>query len=303
MFLFFSFSSSSSSSFVSSPPPLPSSLSPPPSFQRASGGSFVNEASLLSTSTFPISPPALVARAKECLRLGAGVEDPSILAQDFEFCAPFVGPIGKDEYVGALKSFDLLTAFPDMDQQYYNIHCDPFDHDRVWWSTRPTATHTGNLFGKEPTGNRLELPPQTNSFKFTEAGLIKEMTVGYVLDRRQGNTGGLGGAFGEFEGGGARLSASSEALCSPPRGALLSCTFLSSLRSSLLFSSLLFNYLLEIISAGGVETLGGSAIWLEIPPEGPLRAREAFRGLISFGLTLLLWLRSCCSFPSISLIV
>mmetsp|Transcript_42948 Transcript_42948/g.86833 ORF Transcript_42948/g.86833 Transcript_42948/m.86833 type:complete len:236 (-) Transcript_42948:237-944(-) len=169
------------------------------------GGRFLDEEAALAQSTFAIAPPALIELCKEALRKGAGVEDPSILAEDLEFCAPVVGPLGKEEYVKALKNFDLLAAFPDMDNRFHNIHVDPFELDRVWWSTRAVATHTGPLLGKPPSGVKLELPPQTNSFKFNTSGKIVEITVGYVLNRRSGNTGGLGGAFGYFYGVGQPL--------------------------------------------------------------------------------------------------
>ena len=67
---------------------------------------------------------------------------------------------------------------------------DPFEPNRVWWHTRATATNTGKFMRKEPTGKELLLPPQANSFVFNEEGKVKEITVGYVLDRRIGNTGG-----------------------------------------------------------------------------------------------------------------
>ena len=38
-----------------------------------------------------------------------------------------------------------------------------------------------------------------------EDGKIEEVTIGYVIDRRQGNTGGLGGAFAFFYGVGRPL--------------------------------------------------------------------------------------------------
>lgn len=47
--------------------------------------------------------------------------------------------------------------------------------------------------GKAATNKKLELPPQANSFIFNTEGKLKEITIGYVLDRRIGNTGGLGG--------------------------------------------------------------------------------------------------------------
>ena len=54
------------------------------------------------------------------------------------------------------------------------------------------------LFGKEPSGVRIEAPPQANSLRFNAQGKVKEYTIGYVIDRRIGNTGGLGGAFAFF---------------------------------------------------------------------------------------------------------
>lgn len=39
-------------------------------------------------------------------------------------------------------------------------------------------------------------PPQTSSLTFNEQGKVVGHTMGYVMDRRIGNTGGLGGAFG-----------------------------------------------------------------------------------------------------------
>ena len=167
---------------------------------KVPGGTFIDEADLLSKSTFAIKPDELIRLTKKVLLKGAGVDDPSVLADDFEFCAPVVGPLKKEEYLSALKSFDLMTAFPDLENSFYNVHVDPFEFNRVWWSTRATATHTGPLFNKPPTYKRLQLPPQTNSFTFNEEGLVTQITVGYVLDRRVGNTGGLGGAFAFFYG-------------------------------------------------------------------------------------------------------
>mmetsp|Transcript_133596 Transcript_133596/g.243587 ORF Transcript_133596/g.243587 Transcript_133596/m.243587 type:complete len:298 (+) Transcript_133596:66-959(+) len=169
---------------------------------KVPGGEFIDADEMLAQSTFKIKPDALIKRAKEVLLAGVGVDDESVLAEDFEFCAPVVGPLKKEEYLNALRNFDLLTAFPDMNSRFYNLHVDPFEHNRVWWFTRTLATHTGPLLGKPPTNKALELPPQANSFTFNEEGKVTQVTVGYVLDRRVGNTGGLGGAFAFFYGTG-----------------------------------------------------------------------------------------------------
>ena len=162
----------------------------------------VDEAAMLAASNFPIRPPALIARAKQVLDAGVGTKDGgACLADDFEFCAAVVGPIGRDAYINALGTFKLEEAFPDLNPQYYGFRVDPFEPHRVWFHSRSTATHTGPLLGKPPTGKELTLPPQLFHMDFNAQGLLREIGF-YVVDRRQGNTGGLGGAFGYFYGTG-----------------------------------------------------------------------------------------------------
>jgi hypothetical protein len=52
--------------------------------------------------------------------------------------------------------------------------------------------------------NELTLPPQLFHMDFNEDGLVKEFGF-YIVDRIQGNTGALGGAFGYFYGVGKPL--------------------------------------------------------------------------------------------------
>eukprot|EP00540_Astrosyne_radiata_P015913 CAMPEP_0116865500 /NCGR_PEP_ID=MMETSP0418-20121206/25470_1 /TAXON_ID=1158023 /ORGANISM="Astrosyne radiata, Strain 13vi08-1A" /LENGTH=55 /DNA_ID=CAMNT_0004500955 /DNA_START=57 /DNA_END=220 /DNA_ORIENTATION=+ len=44
-----------------------------------------------------------------------------------------------------------------------------------------------------------------NSLVFNEDGKVQELTIGYPMDRRLGNTGGLSGAFGFFHAVGIKL--------------------------------------------------------------------------------------------------
>jgi len=167
-----------------------------------------------AASTFPIKPDDLINRCKEVIIAQASIQDgsidESIYADDFRFCAPFVGGptnaqpgdpvpgLPKAAYLNALRNFDLLAAFPDMNNNYHAFRVDPFETSRVWFQTRAVATHTGELMGSAPTGKRLELPPQAFSMTFNEQGQVTLFNVGYVIDRTVGNTGGLGGAFGFF---------------------------------------------------------------------------------------------------------
>lgn len=157
-------------------------------------------------STFPITPNDLLNRAKEILspEIGIGTKDDgACLASDFEFCAAVVGPIPKEEYLGALNSFKLEDSF-DIKQNYHGFYVDPIQTNRVWFFTRQVSKHIAPFLGVEPTNEELELPPQLMHMDFNEDGLVKEFGF-YTVDRRQGNTGGLGGAFGYFYGVGKPL--------------------------------------------------------------------------------------------------
>jgi hypothetical protein len=154
--------------------------------------------SKFAESSFPIKPAALLNRAKEVLGpdVGIGTKDGGeCLAEDFEFCAAVVGPIGKEGYLGALDSFQLEDSF-DISQNFFGFVVDPLQTNRVHFFSRQTGEFNGKSFlGKESDGTKLTLPPQALHIDFNADGKVKEFGF-YTVDRRQGNTGGLGGAFG-----------------------------------------------------------------------------------------------------------
>mmetsp|Transcript_9726 Transcript_9726/g.14968 ORF Transcript_9726/g.14968 Transcript_9726/m.14968 type:complete len:235 (+) Transcript_9726:125-829(+) len=157
-------------------------------------------------STFPIAPDDLIVRAKEVLgpEIGVGTKDDgACLAEDFVFCAAVVGPIPRDEYLGALGSFKLEESF-DIDSNFFGFNVDPMQTNRVWFMSRAVAKHIATFAGVEATGKELVMPPQLYHLDFNEDGLVKEIGF-YTVDRQQGNTGGLGGAFGYFYGVGKPL--------------------------------------------------------------------------------------------------
>eukprot|EP00588_Corethron_pennatum_P014282 CAMPEP_0194275106 /NCGR_PEP_ID=MMETSP0169-20130528/8027_1 /TAXON_ID=218684 /ORGANISM="Corethron pennatum, Strain L29A3" /LENGTH=266 /DNA_ID=CAMNT_0039018489 /DNA_START=40 /DNA_END=840 /DNA_ORIENTATION=- len=157
----------------------------------------VDEAAAFAASTFPLAPAELIARAKEVLSpaVGLGTKDGgACLAEDFEFVAQVIGPIGREEYLGALGTFDLEASF-DITPNGFGFTVDPLQTNRVWFFNRVRATHTGTFMGAEPTGKEVVYPPQVQHIDFDAAGKIREYGF-YTADRRQGNTGGLGGAFG-----------------------------------------------------------------------------------------------------------
>ena len=167
----------------------------------------IDAAAAYAKSTFPISPEDLVVRAKKVLSpdVGIGTKDNgACLADDFEFVAAVVGPISKREYLNALNGFKLEDSF-DIQQNLFGFTVDPMQTNRVWWFDRQIAKQISTFMGAQPTAdNELTLPSQLFHMDFTEDGLVKEFGF-YTVDRRQGNTGGLGGAFGYFYGVGKPL--------------------------------------------------------------------------------------------------
>jgi len=170
----------------------------------------VNVQQAFAESSFPISPADLVDRAKAVLspQIGIGTKDGgTCLADDFEFVAAVVGPIPKEEYLEALGTFKLEESF-SIQQNFFGFTVDPIQTNRVWFFSRQVAQHIAPFMGAEP-GNTmndgvLNLPPQLHHLDFNGDGLVTEFGF-YTADRRQGNTGGLGGAFGFFYGVGKPL--------------------------------------------------------------------------------------------------
>lgn len=152
-------------------------------------------------SKFPIPPDELIKLCHRVILAGIGTKDPSLLAEDFQFAGPVVGPISKEMYLKAVEFAvdNINSAYPDNNAQYYDFRVDPFEPNRVWYTSRGVGTMTGSFAGTfEPTGEVMQQPPQTNSMLFDEQGQCVEVTAGYVMDRREGNTGGLGAVYAVF---------------------------------------------------------------------------------------------------------
>lgn len=147
---------------------------------------------------FPFSEKELI---EKCMLLhvkNQGVLDHSLLADDFVFVGPVVGPLSKKVFLNVFGNFDFMSGLPDLRAGIYDIRVDPFMPNRVWFTTQGRGTHSGKLdFGAiiEPTGTKVEMTPQVGSFTFNKEGQATKMTVGYVIDKDVGNCGGLGGIF------------------------------------------------------------------------------------------------------------
>jgi hypothetical protein len=146
-------------------------------------------------SDFPIKADKLIERARLLIKADFGVHDNDMLAEDFRFVAPVVGPLPKVEFLEAFGGFKIRLAIPDLKDNHFNFFVDPWEPNRVWWMAAPTGTHTG-MIPIPATGKRIEWPPQAQSVCFHEDGRCYQLTVGYCIDKQLGNTGGLGAVFG-----------------------------------------------------------------------------------------------------------
>mmetsp|Transcript_1973 Transcript_1973/g.2904 ORF Transcript_1973/g.2904 Transcript_1973/m.2904 type:complete len:318 (+) Transcript_1973:22-975(+) len=129
-----------------------------------------------------------------------GGTKPELLAEDFQFLFPVVGPLTKTQFLDAFGQFQVNEAFPTSSANFYNFRVDPLEPNRIWCMARGLYEHLGMLnFGASgfpATGKKICLPPQCFSMSFDEAGRCYKLTGGYNVDRSVGDTKGLGGMFG-----------------------------------------------------------------------------------------------------------
>lgn len=134
-----------------------------------------------------------------------GCLDTSLLAEDFQFVFPVVGPLTKDEFVEAFSGFKVRDAFPNSQSNFYNFKVDPLEPNRIWALSRGSFVHENKKtfltvkparLGRGELPRKVNLPPQCFSFSFDAEGKCYKMTGGYCVDRAVGDTDGLGGIFG-----------------------------------------------------------------------------------------------------------
>ena len=149
----------------------------------------------------------LIERTKEIVDNRSGFyspADPDAFADDFVFRGPYVGPLNKEDYLGTMAAFGIYRSFPDIRANSWGYSIDPEDPNRVWFMCRNTGTFSGepllpDLLNVKPNGGKLEGPPETFSVVYDDERKVKYLSVGYVADRFDGNTEGLGAAFGIFK--------------------------------------------------------------------------------------------------------
>jgi hypothetical protein len=161
---------------------------------------------MIACSTFKIKPQALIKLCQEVLGSEIGLNNESLLADDFlaHLNYPDIGPLNKTEYLEFMRENDLGELFSNESPGFCNYFVDPFNHNRVYFmsfwtgaSTRMPEHHgakddVGNL----PVTTHVTAPPQMSSLTFSDSGLVVLYTGAYVVDTTLGNCEGLGGKFG-----------------------------------------------------------------------------------------------------------
>lgn len=129
--------------------------------------------------------------------------DPSVFSEDFVFRGPYIGPLNKKDYLTTMETFQIYKGLPDISPNAFGFSIDPKNQNRVWFLVRNTGTFTGQIglgFGQfiSGKGQQVQGCPETFSITFDDDNKVKLLTVGYVADRFEGNTGGKGAAIGIF---------------------------------------------------------------------------------------------------------
>ncbi len=130
----------------------------------------------------PFPETVMIQLAKGVLSSELGIQDPDLLADEFTFCGPFIGPLPKDEFINTLSGFNIKEGLPDLNENYSNFRVDPYDPYRVWFDSKATGTRSGTLAGQEPNGAKYIGPPEAGSLTFDDDGFCTRLTAGAVMD-------------------------------------------------------------------------------------------------------------------------
>lgn len=129
---------------------------------------------------------------------------PSLLTNDFVYSNPLVGPLSKEEFIKYQNQYNFQVALPNLKLYQYNFEIDAYEADRVWVIVKGEGKMENDLTKNGKTilacNNRTyNGPPEAVSVSINDQGLCYKITSGYVLDKSQGNTYGLGGNEGILE--------------------------------------------------------------------------------------------------------
>ena len=124
------------------------------------------------------------------------LDSSNILAEDFVFRSPMIGPLNKWDFIESLDYFRIYEAFPDINPNCYGFAVDPLEPLKVRFFVKATGTYQKPLGGfLGSTAAKLSPPDGRQYMGSTEAWSItfndfdrmqvKSLTAGYVVDRSE----------------------------------------------------------------------------------------------------------------------
>ena len=121
-----------------------------------------------------------------------------------------VRPLNKKDYLFTMTNLNTYTGYPDLQPNAFGHTVDPADPLKCIFWTRATGTFSQpwNPFGERlesvpfakltPNNKQAQLPTECYSITFTPEGKVKLLTAGYVVNKFEGNTNGLGAVLALF---------------------------------------------------------------------------------------------------------
>ncbi|KAK3256408.1 hypothetical protein CYMTET_34456 [Cymbomonas tetramitiformis] len=132
----------------------------------------------------------LIILAQDFIETGTGFGTPArpeLIAEDFVFRGPVIGPLCKKDYLHTLSVNKVYEAFPDLKSGAFGYTVDPAEPKRVWLFTRYSGTNTGDIhlgpLTLPATSKVISGGAEVNSVLFDEHDKVKLLTVGYIADR------------------------------------------------------------------------------------------------------------------------
>uniref|UniRef100_A0A7S2HQ03 Amine oxidase n=1 Tax=Helicotheca tamesis TaxID=374047 RepID=A0A7S2HQ03_9STRA len=144
----------------------------------------------------------VVQKTKELLDMGTGPGVQAMYADDYVLRGPVIGPLTRKDLLQAQGEFEIDSAIPDLKITRWGFTADPTNPWRCFWFEKWTGTHTGTLKtaqgNYEPTGNYMDGVPAVFSVVWNPEGKVQYRSVGYPVERHEGNTDGKAAVFGVF---------------------------------------------------------------------------------------------------------
>jgi hypothetical protein len=110
----------------------------------------------------PFPDTVMIQLAKGVVASNFGLDDPDLLANEFSYLEPSMGPLNKMKYLEKFSEYGVRDAVRDMDYRIMNYRVDQYNPYRIWVDTCARGTRTGPIGDKLPNvpAANYEAPPE-----------------------------------------------------------------------------------------------------------------------------------------------